>query len=88
MSLRLIMHLHKHQHSKLTALCVFQLCITPKMILMLPPPTRRMFIIMDAVFHEDLMYFSSNSELQGEYHHEIQIFDCDYHISMKGESRL
>ena len=52
-----------------------------------PPPTRRMFITMDVVFHEDLMYFSSNSELQGD-HHEIQTLDYDYHISMKGESGL
>ena len=55
---------------------------------MLPPPTRRMFITMDMLFHEDLMYFSSTFELQGEYHHEIQTLDYDYHIYMKGESRL
>ncbi|RVW83621.1 Retrovirus-related Pol polyprotein from transposon RE1 [Vitis vinifera] len=30
------------------------------------PPTRRMFITMDVVFHEDSMYFSSESELQGD----------------------
>ena len=53
-----------------------------------PPLTRRMFIIMDVVFHVDLMYFSSDFELQGEYHHEIQTLDYDYHISMKGESGL
>ena len=55
---------------------------------MLSPPTLRMFIPMDVVFHEDLIYFSSDSELQGEYHHEIQILDYDYHISMKGKFRL
>ena len=55
---------------------------------MLPPPTRRMFITMDVVFHEDLMYFSSDSEFQWEYHKEIQTLDYDYHISINGESEL
>ncbi|WKA12065.1 hypothetical protein VitviT2T_029493 [Vitis vinifera] len=50
------------------------------------PPTRRMFITMDVVFHEDSMYFSSESELQGEYHKEIQSLDYDYHISENEES--
>ncbi|RVW18084.1 Retrovirus-related Pol polyprotein from transposon RE2 [Vitis vinifera] len=50
------------------------------------PPTRRMFITMDVVFHEDSMYFSSESELQGEYHKEIQTLDYDYHISKNEES--
>ena len=45
-----------------------------------------MFITMDVVFHEDLMYFSSESELQGEYHKEIQTLDYDYHISKEDES--
>ncbi|WKA03136.1 hypothetical protein VitviT2T_021265 [Vitis vinifera] len=40
---------------------------------------------MDVVFHEDLMYFSSESELQGEYHKEIQTLDYDYHISEEDE---
>ena len=35
------------------------------------PPTRRLFITMDVVFHEDTMYFSE-SEFQGEYWKEIQ----------------
>ena len=47
-----------------------------------------MFITMDVVFHEDLMYFSSDSKLLGEYHQEIQTLDYDYHISMKVESGL
>ena len=55
---------------------------------MLPPLTRRMFITMDVEFHEDLMYFSSDFELQGEYRHEIQTLDYDYHISIKDESGL
>ncbi|RVW61238.1 Retrovirus-related Pol polyprotein from transposon RE1 [Vitis vinifera] len=45
-----------------------------------------MFITMDVVFHEDSMYFSSESELQGEYHKEIQTLDYDYHISKEDES--
>ena len=55
---------------------------------MLPPPTRRIFIIIDMVFHEDLMYFSSDSELQGKCHHKIKTLDYDYYISMKGEYGL
>ncbi|RVW90873.1 Retrovirus-related Pol polyprotein from transposon TNT 1-94 [Vitis vinifera] len=50
------------------------------------PPTRQMYITMDVVFHEDSMYFSSESELQGEYHKEIQTLDYDYHISEENES--
>ncbi|RVX05212.1 Retrovirus-related Pol polyprotein from transposon RE1 [Vitis vinifera] len=34
----------------------------------------------------DSMYFSSESELQGEYHKEIQTLDYDYHISEEDES--
>ncbi|RVW88729.1 Retrovirus-related Pol polyprotein from transposon RE1 [Vitis vinifera] len=45
-----------------------------------------MYITMDVVFHEDSMYFSSESELQGEYHKEIQTLDYDYHISKENES--
>ena len=46
-----------------------------------------MFITMDMVFHEDSMYFSSESELQGEYHKEIQTLDYNYHISKEDESK-
>ncbi|RVW87415.1 Retrovirus-related Pol polyprotein from transposon RE2 [Vitis vinifera] len=45
-----------------------------------------MYITMDVVFHEDSMYFSSESELKGEYHKEIQTLDYDYHISEEDES--
>ena len=45
-----------------------------------------MYITMDVVFHEDSMYFSSESELQGEYYKEIQTLDYDYHISVEDES--
>ncbi|KAK3006500.1 hypothetical protein RJ639_017039 [Escallonia herrerae] len=36
-----------------------------------------MFITLDVVFHEDLMYFSTESELQGEHQKEIQTLDYD-----------
>ena len=42
---------------------------------------------MDMVFHEDTMYFSFESELQGEYHQEIQTLDYDHHISEEGVSK-
>ncbi|RVW79692.1 Retrovirus-related Pol polyprotein from transposon RE2 [Vitis vinifera] len=45
-----------------------------------------MYITIDVVFHEDSMYFSSESELQGEYHKEIQTLDYDYHISEEDKS--
>ena len=44
-----------------------------------------MYITMDVVFHEDSTYFSSESELQGEYHKEIQTLDYNYHISEEDE---
>ncbi|RVW22622.1 Retrovirus-related Pol polyprotein from transposon TNT 1-94 [Vitis vinifera] len=84
-------HLHKHQHTKLTfrALqCVFVgYALHKKGYRCYHPPTQRMFITMDMVFHEDSMYFSSESELQGEYHKEIQTLDYNYHISKEDESR-
>nr|CAN65321.1 hypothetical protein VITISV_028038 [Vitis vinifera] len=68
-------HLHKHQRTKLTSRalqCVFVgYALHKKGYRCYHPPTRRMFITMDVVFHEDSMYFSSESELQGEYHKEI-----------------
>ncbi|KAK2988057.1 hypothetical protein RJ640_001998 [Escallonia rubra] len=41
------------------------------------PPTHKMFITLDVVFYEDLMYFSTESELQGEHQKEIQTLDYD-----------
>ncbi|RVW20541.1 Retrovirus-related Pol polyprotein from transposon TNT 1-94 [Vitis vinifera] len=83
-------HLHKHQRTKLTShalQCVFVgYALHKKGYRCYHPPTRRMFITMDVVFHEDSMYFSSESELQGEYHKEIQTLDYDYHISKEDES--
>ncbi|RVW93483.1 Retrovirus-related Pol polyprotein from transposon TNT 1-94 [Vitis vinifera] len=84
-------HLHKHQRTKLTShalQCVFVgYALHKKGYRCYHPPTRQMYITMDVVFHEDSMYFSSESELQGEYHKEIQTLDYDYHISEENESR-
>ena len=56
---------------------------------MLPPPNLiHVLITMDMVFHEDLMYFSFDSELQWDYHKEIHTLDYDYHISMKSQFEL
>ncbi|WJZ97935.1 hypothetical protein VitviT2T_016503 [Vitis vinifera] len=83
-------HLHKHQRTKLTShalQCVFVgYALHKKGYRCYHPPTRQMYITMDVVFHEDSMYFSSESELQGEYHKEIQTLDYDYHISKENES--
>ncbi|RVX08628.1 Retrovirus-related Pol polyprotein from transposon TNT 1-94 [Vitis vinifera] len=83
-------HLHKRQRTKLTShalQCVFVgYALHKKGYRCYHPPTRRMFITMDVVFHEDSMYFSSKSELQGEYHKEIQTLDYDYHIYEEDES--
>ena len=74
-------HLHKHQRTKLTSRalqCVFVgYALHKKGYRCFHLPTRRMFITMDVVFHEDSMYFSFESELQGEYHKEIQTLDYD-----------
>ncbi|RVW87558.1 Rust resistance kinase Lr10 [Vitis vinifera] len=83
-------HLLKHQRTKLTShalQCVFVgYALHKKGYRCYHPPTRQMYITMDVVFHEDSMYFSSESELQGEYHKEIQTLDYDYHISKENES--
>ncbi|KAK2996779.1 hypothetical protein RJ639_025625 [Escallonia herrerae] len=74
-------HLHKHQRNKLSprALrCVFVgYAAHQKGYRCYHPPTRKMFITLDVVFHEDLMYFSTESELQGEHQKEIQTLDYD-----------
>lgn len=73
-------HLHKHQRNKLAprALrCVFLgYAMHQKGYRCYHPPTQRMLIIMDVVFHEELMYFSSKSELQGEYQKEYDLATC------------
>lgn len=42
-----------------------------------------MFVAHDIVFHEDSMYFSSKSELRGEYQEEIQNLHYDVRISIE-----
>ncbi|RVX16933.1 Retrovirus-related Pol polyprotein from transposon RE1 [Vitis vinifera] len=83
-------HLHKYQRTKLTShalQCVFVgYALHKKGYRCYHPPTRQMYITMDVVFHEDSMYFSSESELQGKYRKEIQTLDYDYHISEENES--
>ncbi|RVW35914.1 Retrovirus-related Pol polyprotein from transposon TNT 1-94 [Vitis vinifera] len=83
-------HLHKHQRTKLTSRalqCVFiGYALHKKGYRCYHPPTQRMFITMDVVFHEDSMYSSFESELQGEYQKEIQTLDYDYHIYEDDES--
>ena len=68
---RVFVHLHKHQRTKLTSRalqCVFVgYALHKKGYRCYHPRTRRMFITMDVVFNEDSMYFSFESELQGEY---------------------
>ena len=44
-----------------------------------------MFVIMDVVFHENSMYFSSELELEGEHLEEVQALDYDFLISIEGE---
>ncbi|RVW77383.1 Retrovirus-related Pol polyprotein from transposon TNT 1-94 [Vitis vinifera] len=82
-------HLHKHQRTKLSShalQCVFVgYALHKKGYRCYHPPTRQMYITIDVVFHEDSMYFSSESELQGEYRKEIQTLDYDYHISEENE---
>ncbi|KAK3035841.1 hypothetical protein RJ639_032978 [Escallonia herrerae] len=74
-------HLHKHQRNKLSprALrCVFVgYAAHQKGYRCYHPPTHKMFITLDVAFHEDLMYFSTESELQGEHQKEIQTLDYD-----------
>jgi transposase InsO family protein len=73
-------HLHKHQRSKLAprALrCVFLgYAMHKKGYRCYHPPTQRMFITIDVVFHEELMYFSPKAELQGKYQKEYDPITC------------
>ncbi|WVY91158.1 hypothetical protein V8G54_036672 [Vigna mungo] len=49
------------------------------------PPTKRMFIRMNVVFHEQIMYFSSESALQGENRKELQTLDynCQEYVYLE-----
>jgi hypothetical protein len=44
-----------------------------------------MYVTLDVVFHEDTMYFSYESNLQGEYKEEVQTLDYGVHASEIGE---
>ena len=82
-------HLHKRQRNKLTprALrCVFLgYAAYLKGYRCDHPTSKRMFVTMDVVFHEDLMYFSSEPKLKGEHLDEVQALDYDFLISIEGE---
>ncbi|MCH99345.1 myosin-16-like, partial [Trifolium medium] len=82
-------HLHKHQRSKLAprALrCVFLgYAAHQKGYRCYHPPSKRMFITLDVVFHEDSMYFSSESDLQGEKQKEVLTLDHDIQVHEKIE---
>lgn len=77
-------HLHKHQRSKLTprALrCVFLgYAADKKGYRCYHPSTKRMFITLDVVFHENSIFFSSESDLQGEKQKEVLTLDHDTHV--------
>ena len=47
-----------------------------------------MFVTMDVGFHEALMYFSYESEHQGEYHKEIQTLNFDDFYTSKASGFL
>jgi len=63
-------HLYKHQRNKLqpwASGCVFIAYAThQKGYRCYHPPTQKIFVMLDMVFHEDSMYFS-RSDLQREY---------------------
>lgn len=44
------------------------------------PPTKRMFITLDVVFHENSIFFASESDLQGEKQKEVLTLDHDTHV--------
>ena len=82
-------HFHKRQCKNLTPRslrCVFLgYAAYQKGYPCYHPPSKRMFVTMDVVFHEDLMYFFFDPELQGEHLEEVQALDYDFFISIEGE---
>ena len=76
-------YLLKHQRNKLqprALRCVFIGYVThQKSYRCYHPPTQKIFITLDVVFHEDSMYFFK-SKLQGEYQDELQTLD--YEVQM------
>jgi hypothetical protein len=83
-------HLHKHQRNKLTPRvlrCVFLgYAAYQKGYRCYYPPTQRMIVTLDVLFHKDSMYFSCEPELQGKYKEEVQTLDYDVHISEERNS--
>ncbi|KAF7812189.1 retrovirus-related Pol polyprotein from transposon TNT 1-94 [Senna tora] len=81
-------HLHKHQRNKLAPRamrCVFLgYAMHKKGYRCYHPPSQRMFITVDVVFHEESMYFSPESKLQEEYQKEIQTLDYDLITDVRG----
>ena len=52
---------------------------------MLSPSKKTNVCYNGCSFHEDLMYFSSEPELQGEHLEEVQALDYDFLIFIEGE---
>ncbi len=84
------LHLYNHQRNKLTPQvlrCVFLgYAAYQKGYRCYYPPTQRMIVTLDVLFHKDSMYFSCEPELQGKYKEEVQTLDYDIHISEERNS--
>ena len=64
-------------------MCLFRVCCLSKGVQILSPSKKTN--VLDVVFHEDSMYFSSEPELQGEHLEEVQALDYDFLISIERE---
>ncbi|KAH9718244.1 hypothetical protein KPL71_022143 [Citrus sinensis] len=51
------------------------------------PPSRKIYITMDLIFHEDIMYYLSETEFQGEYNEE-EIHPLTYLPPEEGQSSI
>ena len=82
-------HLHKRQRNNLIPQALRRVFLGyaayQKGYRFYHPPSKRMFVTMDVVFHEDSMYFSSEPELQGENLEDVQALDDDFFISIEEE---
>ncbi|KAM7531655.1 hypothetical protein LguiB_035065 [Lonicera macranthoides] len=71
-------HLPKEQRNKLeprALKCVFVgYASSQKGYRCYHPPTEKMYVTMDVIFHEETMYFH-RTELQGEHYKEVQLFE-------------
>ena len=81
-------HLHKRQRNKLIPRALrgvfLRYAAYQKGYRCYHPLSKRMFVTMDVVFHEDLMYFSFEPELQGEHLEEVQALDYHFLITIEG----